>query len=595
MTMPCEHTCFLDAQEALQASRRHDLVREEDGVARPRLCYFLGSRLEHLALTLVGVPFTEFTDLFAHTSLPIPTRIAFPEGMDAETRRRIEEVFFPMIRQLQELRQRREEARIAAAGGDFVQDTYFMDSLEAYAMARLGARVRLHDTAVFGQQLCYYPGPVFGGMPETMIPLTMEGFREFFHTSRLRPPQAVYFPHTMTEEERVRVAGRIEELLRQVKAARKEEHDTLLRVSPGRDPGWPGPGEPLRFLLPASRYTTVMQYASQGLAKALTGLGHEARVVMEADGRELMDSVHYLREYADFQPHVTIHVNHRNHHHLHPRVVNIIWYQDPMPELVAGKPLPWRERDAVFAINSEIAGYIRGCGLEEPSIQPPCYDHEVFRLHPDEARTPRAVFVGSAYNYVLDWAGIPHFQDVMAVLLETMEQGGVFDEALAQGLADRYGFDFHRIWPHMCHYAVRDTSVRWLCQNPTTPVAIHGRFWERDPVVAPFFKGELPHGEAVARAYNRATIALAALIKTVNSQRLAELAACGCIPLVYDARAVSDPPHWDDHCLFYKTREDLHRVLATRPQADPMAIAEAFRYDTFARRILAVIAEKGCY
>lgn len=123
---------------------------------------------------------------------------------------------------------------------------------------------------------------------------------------------------------------------------------------------------------------------------------------------------------------------------------------------------------------------------------------------------------------------------------------------------------------------------------PGLPVDVYGRYWDQDAEVLPYYRGELQHGEAVADVYRAARYALVCHPFEINSQRLAEVAACGCIPVVYDCRDVAEPPFWDDYCLFFKTAEELQNILrqCLQPAKPPEGLAEQFTYRAAARRLI---------
>ena len=137
-------------------------------------------------------------------------------------------------------------------------------------------------------------------------------------------------------------------------------------------------------------------------------------------------------------------------------------------------------------------------------------------------------------------------------------------------------------------------SARWLCELADElgmTVEVYGRGWERDPVVSPFFKGTLPHGPAVAEVYNTAQYSLVAHPHDLHSQRLIETAACGSIPIVYDCRYRAEKPHWDEQCLWYRTKEELRACLGKRPQSPVHAVCQGRSYTDFAKRILTEIQD----
>ncbi|MDH5230301.1 MAG: glycosyltransferase, partial [Gammaproteobacteria bacterium] len=110
---------------------------------------------------------------------------------------------------------------------------------------------------------------------------------------------------------------------------------------------------------------------------------------------------------------------------------------------------------------------------------------------------------------------------------------------------------------------------------------------DKDPIVQPFYKGAINHGEDLAKLYNSAEYALVVTQPTeVNNQRLAEAAACGAIPVVTDVRAQSEKPHWDDECLFFSNRDELYNALKQKPKNDPSVIANYFSYKDFAKIII---------
>jgi hypothetical protein len=177
----------------------------------------------------------------------------------------------------------------------------------------------------------------------------------------------------------------------------------------------------------------------------------------------------------------------------------------------------------------------------------------------------------------------------LALLIEKLDAGLPVTETFMREIAAEHGVDYDYIFWHVFHYAVRDTTVRWLCRRSPLPVEVYGRDWEHDEFVAPYHKGYLPHGEKVAELYNSAKYALVTHPFELNSQRLAEACACGCIPIVYDCRHSSDQPHWDNDVQYFKTEKELQDLLTSSRAEPALGVGNHFSYLTLAQRILGIV------
>jgi hypothetical protein len=258
-----------------------------------------------------------------------------------------------------------------------------------------------------------------------------------------------------------------------------------------------------------------------------------------------------------------------------------------MPSITEAQSLPWRERDIVLSLNATFDRHLERTGARNILRQQFCVDTDTFRLRPDVAREDKMVFVGSSYSNRLHHQ--PQEKEILRHFVQMMEAGAVITEDIVRDAADAHGLTFAHVYWDLLHYAVRDTTVRWLCETAPLPVEVYGHHWDGDPVVSPFFKGPIPHGEKVAKLYNGARYALVSHPFEINSQRLSEAAACGCVPLVYDVRSIAEPPHWNDECLFFTTRDELRAAFDRVPSGNTSVIATHFSYDALARRILHLV------
>ena len=297
-----------------------------------------------------------------------------------------------------------------------------------------------------------------------------------------------------------------------------------------------------------------------------------------------MANVKILAAQQAFNPHITFNINHLNNSTLHPDVFNVTWWQDAMPLLRAGKPLPWRPRDLIYTFGQELYDFLHQCGAPRIERQPFCYSDEIFKNRGRE-RKPKAVVIASSYRN--NAARYPKAGALIATLEAMFETGAPLTDAVLAHLSAQHGYTERAIFWDLWHYVIRDRSVHWLCAlSDLLEVEVYGRYWEKDPVVRPFFKGELPHGEAVATVYNEALYTLVPHPFDLQSQRLMEAAACGAIPLVYDCRYRAEKPHWDDHYLWYHTPETLRACVTKRPSAPLQEVCHGNSHTEFAMRIL---------
>ncbi|OSM03996.1 tetratricopeptide repeat protein [Magnetofaba australis] len=461
-------------------------------------------------------------------------------------------------------------------------DTLFLNAQRAAEQARKGVRFQ-QNQAISAPRLCYYLGSPQDDAPETLIAL-QGAMLDFLVETRLRLPARIEFNLDSADERQLAIQAAM--LVDGARMRRNERVQAvaaeLKQLPPRNEAGLP------RVMLAASRMTTVMQHASRNLAHAFEKLGCPVRFVIEQNELEGLDVSHWFREQREFQPDLVVNINHLNNEWLHPEVWNVSWWQDPMPQISAGKPLPWRERDLCYSAYPQFDVLLRETDAPNVERQDLCVDLQRFTFTTPREERRKIVFVGSSHCNFRN--GGAEEAKLLAEVKQRFEVGDYYSRAEVEALAQRYNLPFMHVFDYLYPSVVRDTSVEWLCELAPEldyEVEVWGRFWEKNPIVAPYFKGELPYGEAVVAKYNEARYSFSPHPHMVKSQRLAELAACGVYPIINDDRANAEGPHWDDHILFYRNKAELKACFERTPQSDPYEIAEAYSYETFARRILA--------
>ncbi|WP_445366954.1 glycosyltransferase family protein [Methylomonas sp. BW4-1] len=567
---------FLNIEDAYAEASKQQSIVDESGCVRRQYCYYDGLLTDIVLPNFIQVPADKFVEFFSHNQLPIPQLIAISQDGAVH--------FNDMPRDvIDEVMQYRSQYRVP----DYVHfDTYFIDPLQALNVAKQANRVSCGHPTIDGLQICYYRGELPESDLPNLIHLELPDYEEFFIRSRLRIPENIDIPDGLEEEVKAAIRQDIVTAGESIKRRRLWLIQQLLNKAKALPPRWVG-NRPPRIFIPTSRLTTVMQYSSQGLAKAFAALGWEVLFYIQDNDMEGSNMVDMLEKYIDFDPHACLYVNSLNNSFMHDDIVNIVWWQDLMPQLKDSQPLKWRARDFNFSISPLFDRYLEQRQAALVQRLHFVIDDVVFHAGNNQARADKIVFVGSSYLPVINIDNSQHRQ-ALDSLIAAMESGACFDEASVRQIAETSGLSYEFVFWKLLHYVIRDYSVKWLCADTGLPVDVYGRYWDQDAEVAPFYRGELPHGEAVAEVYRSTRYALVCHPFEINSQRLAEAAACGCVPVVYDCRDVAEPPYWEDYCLFFKTADQLRNILHKRlqPAKAPEGLAAQFTYRAAADRLI---------
>jgi tetratricopeptide (TPR) repeat protein len=463
-------------------------------------------------------------------------------------------------------------------------DIFFLESSLALKTAKKNNRIP-QTVNISAQQVCYYANTLVENPPKNLVHVPVKEIISFFQTSTLRFPLAVEFNPEIPADRSTALS--IAKILDKVSFANKSISLKYMNSNLAKKPAYI-PGEPLRFFLPASRQTTVMQYCSGNIAKALKSKGCDVKLLIEESDMEEITPLHRLKEYHDFNPHCVININHINNAWLHPDVYNIIWWQDYMLGVEEEK-VHLRDRDIVLTADPSLLPYLIESGIKDIKRQEFCVDTDTFQnITPLEERH-KSVFIGVSYTYRLQH--LEGEKQALDLIQEEMNSGTAITTDFLHFVAKKTNLPFQYIYdvgPLLTH-VVRETSVKWLCElapQLDLKVEIYGHGWDYHPIIRPFYKGPIEHGPKIAKLYNETKYAVSASPYVVDSQRLSEISACGAIPIMYDARPFAPEPHWDDECLWFKSQDEFNNCFTQKPRNKPDIIAQTNSYDAFADQII---------
>lgn len=463
-------------------------------------------------------------------------------------------------------------------------DAYFLSYGDAYEVARHQHRVSLGHPYITGLQICYYAGDPVDSDLRNLVNVPIESFYSFFLTTRLRLPTRLVIPPSFSRDQAAEMEAIISSVCSRVMESRlqqfKEDEATILALPEPMD----RPERP-RFYIPANRLTTVMQYASMGVARALEARGAEVMYVCETDDLEALDLSHHTRALLEFSPDAVFTINSANEYPTAPHMHRFVWWQDLMAQLQRGDPIEVRDRDVHFSAVARFDHYLRECGVPRVERQMFCVDPTQFKPGFAVARESKIVFVGSAYE-----GRVTSQADLNATVMirEALEVGqDVTDDLLVQ-IAESLGLNFQHVFQNLFHAVVRQTVVEWMCMESPIPVEVYGFGWESVDLVKEFYKGDVAHDQ-IPKLYQGASHALVVHPFELNSQRLAEVSAAGSRPLVFDCRHSSESPHWENSVLYFKTRQQLADVIRSTVPLNVTEIASYFSYDRFAARLIETV------
>ncbi|MCE7974110.1 MAG: hypothetical protein DYG92_07260 [Leptolyngbya sp. PLA1] len=327
-------------------------------------------------------------------------------------------------------------------------------------------------------------------------------------------------------------------------------------------------GEPLRVLIPTSRYTTFVRHAVEDLARALEGRGCGVRVLMEPDTSSKARAPAFLRAFAEFDPDLVVFPNYPRAMFpelLPANVPHICWVQDAMPHLFdrrmgeAQGPLDFV---AGYAFEELFAshGYPRERALSlplaaddtkfhpGPVADPERYACEIAYVS-HQSETPEAQHARLARMFA-EKLGVRTSLETLRPIVEREALKPLSDlhhEVMRDVVRDTLAGELGRepedrltdtvlkayCQPH-ADRLLRHQALAWAaetCRRRGWRLRVYGRGWERHPMLGEFAAGELAHGEALRASYQQAGVHLHVAGQSLVHQRIFECVLSGGVPL----------------------------------------------------------------
>jgi len=465
------------------------------------------------------------------------------------------------------------------------QDTYFFDAQLALKIAKEQNRVYTVGT-ITGLQVCYYGGDFsLKDAPKNCIFVPLENFYNYFVKTENRVPDKFDFYNSPVEDSEI---DDFRALLKETYKAISKEHKSLIQVykQECKKLTVDFSDKKLRIYFTVSRDTTVLKYVTQYISNIMKERDYEVYFHMPNEMGAYF-TLPILVKYHEFNPHITFNINYLNNEYLNDDVINFVWFQDPMPDLLDDSKVVTRDKDVLLSLSHQIME--KKFLKKDYYIQKSCVDSKDFYLDSSIRRENKIVFIGSKYldNYFgLSKDNGKKLENLFRIMLNEKKE---ITKDLILKYSKEYECDFNNILYGPLTFVVREVSVEWLCQQTEINVEIYGRYWESNKIVAPFFKGELLHKDLV-KVYNSAKYALSSHPGEMYLTRIGEMSACGVIPIIYDARNFDQCEFLHEtSSLIFSTYDELVSCLSKTPKNDVKQISEYMSYsklvDTIEERL----------
>lgn len=459
------------------------------------------------------------------------------------------------------------------------EDVYFLNSKEAL---RIATQKNRFDNNSF-LQACYYDGEKIESDLPNLIHLPIENLLDGLITGTFRIPNLISFAGLeLSDDVKEAVTQHFNEAIEHAKKYRIESNLQSFHDTRNNQPDF---SEPLRFFIMASANTDVLQHVMRATAEAIKSMGYSVIYKLYYG----IEDMSYLKDKADYNPHVQIGINHLNNMCMNDSVVNIIWIQDPITMFFNDNEVYLRKRDFFFSLLSEFDILLDKKGISY-ARQKFCVNKNEYKLDDTVIREKKIVFIGSSYaNHV---GHDEKSSKTIQYLSQAFQDGVVFSDEKVEEISKLFSIDKTELATYIIPYIIRDMSVILLCGIESDyEIEIYGMGWEIYDSVRPYFKGKLAYGTDISKIYNSATFALAPHQNYILQQRVLEASACGAIPIVYDCRGLNDEDPYEEAFVYFRTLDDLKNILqsSNAPKKDFTRLHEENSYENFVNKVLRIV------
>jgi len=439
-------------------------------------------------------------------------------------------------------------------------DTYFFDSKLAREVALKKNRAETKNPNVKGLQICYYNGEKLKKSPKNCIHLPLDKIYSYFRTTNYRFPQFVSFNNTnFSKQDQISFNQKMTDILALSIAGNNLLVEKYKKKIKKNQPDFSE--KKLRVFVAACRETVVMQYHSKNIAQSFKNIGYDVKFYIQNNDMESCGALANYKALYEFNPHITISINHFNNEYLNTSILNFVWFQDPMPCLEDNSILDTRKNDFVFHLVPDFKRLLEKKNIHS-QYQPFCIDTSIHKIRKKINREDKIVFIGSSYKERISKINEQEMHSLKK-LISIFEIKGIITDEEIDFISTHHKIPVTKI-NFFIGYIIRDILILQLCQlNIPYKIEIYGYGWEEYDELEPYYNGPVTPGKDISKIYNSARYVFVPA-QNVLQQRTLEGAANGAIPIAYDNRSSIEEANKIDYTesvIYFHKTDELENVL----------------------------------
>lgn len=447
-----------------------------------------------------------------------------------------------------------------------IKDTYFLNSELALEEALKDNKFYINDV-IETTQICYYDGEKLPNAPYNCINVPITDMITYFSTTTNRYPSSLNpeKSDTQTPEQIKQLMSLFKQIFKI--SQQKSNEKTLLLKEQIKKSKPDFSDDKLRVYIYGCRETTVMQYVAKNIANSFPNNDFEVLYYTQDNDLQTCNLLQYLEKMLEFNPHITININHLENDYLNDSIFNFVWFQDTMPILTNEEEINLRERDYIFSYNNLLTDLLQEKKVPENKIFTQDIvpvDTKEFFLNSKIKRENKVIFVGSYYQE-------SDFSKYMTpkihnALNKSIDSGMVLSEERIINIFEKNNIDIKNDKEYInliLQGYNRNKVVGWLSTIDSKKIEIYGHKWlkSNNTEILNKYKGAISK-EKLNDLYNSSKYALSVSGQVINTQRLGEIVHSGAIPLIYDSRKTTkEIKTWENESLYFKTEEELKYII----------------------------------
>lgn len=461
-----------------------------------------------------------------------------------------------------------------------VEDSYFDSFEKALEVAKKQNIIRPYSHL----QTCYYDGKEEVKTEyKNLIYLPYEDLIERLFTLNTRIPTKVF-------------SSKRKEIQKKLDEFQKEKENRFHKLTTLIQNIKLDFNQPVRVLIASTYGSLVVTDIYQILRETFEKNGYKVFFDIN-DNITLMDDFRIAAAVYKYKPHLVVSINRIKNHLLCEDMFAFTWFQDETRCLYDDSVFLCRERDYFFYLEDGIKKALRNKGIPSEKLfyQTLSLNNKYFYVKKQVKRENKIVFIGSNY-FELNNSVFKEYKDKKNIIDELM--AGFNNNTMTRDMLEDFAIKYKekdeiRSLEHLSVFIygaiVRLETVKWICLQSKIPVEVYGSGWENVEEVKPFYKGVLKYGSDIADAYNKAKYCLVANPQVYYQQRTFESSACGCIPIIYDSKTMTEEFHHRDNVLLFHDKESLYNCIGKEPAESPLKIVENSSYDEFIKKMIYLV------